>query len=144
MTDQGGPSALRPQSRALLKRIVRAAGEEPAAILDLRDDLSQLDDAEIESLWNALKAEQGRETSSDDAPYRVVDKARRKLLVPADQFQDMLLAKIADEGGAPPPEENAKSLKALVEAFESADRADEIAAAAQALVRERSLAYDIT
>lgn len=79
-----------------------------------------------------------------DEAYRAVDKARRKLLVSADKFRPMLIAKVAERGGAPAPEPASGSLKALVAAFCEDDRGEEIVEAAKAIVRERSFAYDIT
>jgi hypothetical protein len=75
--------------------------------------------------------------------YRAVDKARRRLLVNADRFREMLLAHF-ETNGAAVPEAATSSLKALVAAFAEAGRDEEIEAAAKAIVRARSFAYDIT
>jgi hypothetical protein len=84
------------------------------------------------------------DSANRDAVYRGVDKARRKMLVPADRFRDMLLAQVASKGGAPAPQPQSASLKALVAAFCAEGRGEEIAAAAGTIMRERSFAYDIT
>lgn len=76
--------------------------------------------------------------------YSAIDKARRKLLVPAERFRQMLLDHIAAEGGAPAPEAETGSLKALVAAFVAAGRGPELETAAKTIVRTRSLGYDIT
>jgi hypothetical protein len=76
--------------------------------------------------------------------YRAVDKARRKLLVTAEKFREMLIAHIAAKDGAPAPDAASASLKALVAAFAAAGREAEIETAAKEIVRARSFAYDIT
>jgi hypothetical protein len=79
-----------------------------------------------------------------ETTYQSVDKARRKLLVPADKFRELLLTEVASAGGAPAPDATSGSLKALVAAFCEAGRGAEIAAAAATIVRTRSFAHDIT
>ncbi len=74
--------------------------------------------------------------------YSAIDKARRKLLVPADRFRQMLLDQIAAAGGAPPPDAETESLKALVDAFVAAGRGPELETAANDIVRTRSLGYE--
>ena len=144
MNEPGGLAALRPTSLALLKRARRAAGDDAALLAGLRDDLAALADEDLVAVWAALQAAEATGSADDEDPYRVVDKARRKLLVTADRFQAMLLEEIDRAGGAPPPDADARSLKALVAAFCDADRGEELADAARAIVRARSFAYDIT
>jgi hypothetical protein len=147
VTEPGGLAALRPMSRTLLERAARSgAADDQGALIALRDDLAALDDEELALLWAALNEddEDANGMTPHDEIYRTVDKARRKLLVPADRFQDMLLAHLAEAGGAPPPEPKGRSLKALVAAFVDAGRGEEIAEAARAIVKARSFAYDIT
>lgn len=147
MTKTGGLARLSAPSRALLRRARKGANDDARALVALRDDLADLTDAEIAAVWRALS---NKPATGDGAPtrsqviYHAVDKARRKLVTTAQRFRPMLVDKVVERGGDPAPSTASGSLKALVEAFCDAERGDEIAAAAQALVRERSFAYDIT
>jgi hypothetical protein len=113
---------------------------------------------QIADLWAALDAAadpDAPDDASDDASgdasgldplalaYRAVDKARRKLLVPADRFRGMLIDHLAEKGGAPAPSADGASLKALVAAFVDAGRGSEIETAAKDIARARSLGFDI-
>ncbi len=144
---QASLEALRPASRQLLQRARRGGGEDPRVLEHLREDLAGLAEEEIAALWAALadaEIEDAVEDSPADLAYRVVDKARRKLLVPADRFRALLVEQLAKAGGAPAPDAASGSLKALVSAYADAGRAAEIEAAATAIVRSRSFAHDIT
>lgn len=147
MTDQGGLAALRPETRELLKRARRGGGDDPGALLRLREDLQGLTAEELASLWSALGGPQSEDAASEsraDAAYRVVDKARRRLLISAERFKDLLFEEIAKSGGGVAPGAASGSLKAMVAAFADEGRAEEIEAAATAIVRSRSLGHDIT
>jgi len=148
-------SRISASSRALLRRAHRGsqrAAQTGAqsisgadALRALRDDLKRLSDTDIQALWDELNAAKTRtEPNADEVIYRAIDKSRRKLVVTVDRFLPLLLTKVVELGGVEAPSTPARSLKALVKAFCDAGRGEEIAAAAQALVRERSFAYDIT
>jgi hypothetical protein len=135
-------AALRPASQELLKRARRGADDDPVALEELRDDLAGLSADELADIWRELAPVE--RNGGDDDVYRAVDRARRKLLLNVDQYRPMLLAEVEKSGGAAPPDASSDSLKALVEAFCSDGRGEEIKAAAAAIVRSRSFAYDIT
>jgi hypothetical protein len=145
-SDRKGLEALRPESRALLIRARRGGGDDPGVLAILREDLDGLAEEELAALWSALGETQSEEAEDGPAEiaYRAVDKARRRLLIPADRFKALLLEQVGKAGGAPAPDAVSGSLKALVAAFAGAGRAEEIEAAAMAIVRSRSLAHDIT
>jgi hypothetical protein len=147
----GGMAALRPGSRALLRRARRGAADDPRALAVLRDDLARLSEDELSDLWDRLDDDGASADETDSSPddahehiHGAVARARRKLLVSAERFRGMLIDHIARHGGAPAPDAASRSLKALVAAFCDAGRGDELAAAAAAIVKARSFAYDFT
>jgi len=149
MAKTGPLSRVSASSRTLLRKIHRSAQRgktaDASVLTALRDDLKALSDADIKALWRELGAANTRATPEPgEVIYRSIDKSRRKLVVTVDRFLPLLLTKIADLGGNDAPPTPSGSLKALVKVFCEAGRGEEIATAAQALVRERSFAYDIT
>lgn len=140
---------MHPASRRLLARLRQAAPRTSApALRRLAEDLLALSASELGAAWREADAvpSPAPKRAAATALWRAVDRERRKLLMPAEEFAPLLAAALAKkdkQAEAALNREGRRSLAKLIAAGAARYGGDAVLAAARGIAAGRSLAYDI-
>ena len=139
---------MRPSTAAILKALARSKQAfATEAIMALREDLAAMTPEEAAAAFEAARRQRGEAAGGVEAQAAAaLQKARRKLLISTERLIDLIIARLAEEDGLSVPalpKRARSSAPAFLRAVEGTVPPERVAAAAEAIARERSLAYDM-